>query len=124
MKEEEQSPFVFKRKKDELDELYLGETVSVLSQVGANIGTYVEGDDKSKIYLCPSIVYEPFYDERGEEIPNSRLEKKIPTIIETRAFITIQPVSQEFIDRLLKRNPQKILEAREKAKNESKEKFT
>ena len=73
----------------------VGENVSVNYGTGCYIGTLVFTDpDTTK--LKPSVVNESI----GKDIC-SRLEDRLPTIIDTQKIVGIQPVSDAYIQRIL-----------------------
>ena len=94
----------FIRNEDEKhEENYKGTPVKVFMQGGSAIG-YMSKQTYDKTILCPTLIYEPFFDEEGKEKPHYRIERNIPVAIETKAVQGISPISEEFINRLLKIN--------------------
>ena len=92
---------------EENKDIYLNRPVRIIMQGGTTLG-YIHERNHEKVILCPSIIHEPHFDENGEDIHCYRLENEIPTEIRTSAIQGIVPLSEEFIERLLKVNKGRI----------------
>jgi|SRR3989344_1152348 len=78
-----------------------GTILKVQSQSGFGIGYLSEESTAERVYLKPSLIYCPEFNDDGKDIPGYRLEEKLPTIIEKIGPITYIPLTQEYLDRLL-----------------------
>lgn len=80
--------------------------------IGTHLRIYMSGgvvlagrlDDKEtarELYLNPSLIYEPIFDDKGEIAQKKqRLEENLPITAIKDSIIGIEPISEEFFDRI------------------------
>ena len=84
------------------EESYRGPYRVVLGPSMSIFGDILKRDSQI-ISMLPCLVYEPFYDEKGNEIGHFRLEEVHPTEVSLDHNVCIQPISREYFKRVMER---------------------
>jgi len=84
--------------------IYTNKYVRVETPAGCYIGCF-QKEEKGDIYLCPCFINEPFL-KNDEPIQFLRLETEVPTRICNHFPHIIQPLSEEYINRIKEKGRQ------------------